>query len=142
MRKIIFLIAFMVVSVGLMAQTTQIKPNGFVNKADATLTATTSYNYKVQQPERYYLHFQFNMDSVSGTDAATGGVFTIYGSLDGTDYNSIATTTYAAIAGVSSDTTVFNIGTTAYGYRYLRVTYTLTDTLQVGHTIRTVSDVR
>jgi hypothetical protein len=141
MRKIIFLFAFMVASVSLMAQTTQIRTNGFVNLADVTLDETTNYSYKVMQPERYYLHFQFNMDSVAGTAAETGGVFTIYGSLDGTDYNSLATTTYTAVD-ASADTTVFNIGTTAYGYRYLRVTYTLTDTLQCGHTIRIVSDDR
>jgi hypothetical protein len=141
MRKIIFLFAFLVASVSLMAQTTQIKPNGFIEHDDVTLDETTSYSYKVMQPERYYLHFQFNMDSVSGTAAETGGVFTIYGSLDGTDYNSLATTTYTAVD-ASADTTVFNIGTTAYGYRYLRVTYTLTDTLQCGHTIRIASDDR
>jgi hypothetical protein len=142
MKKLFLFFAALFMVVALSAQTNQIKRNGFAHLEDVAKYATGSYTYKVEQPERYYLHYQFNMDSISGTDAATGGVFTIYGSLDGTDYNSIATTTYAAIAGVSSDTTVFNIGTTAYGYRYLRVTYTLTDTLQVGHFIRVVSDQR
>lgn len=140
MKKLIFVLAFAFVAVGMMAQTTAIQNNGYVNQSDATLDETTSYTYRVNQPERYYLHFQFNMDSVSGTAAETGGVFTIYGSLDGTDYNSIATTTYTA-ADSSSDTTVFNLGTTAYLYRYLKVTYTLTDTLQCGHTIRIGNDV-
>ena len=141
MKRILTVLAFAFVAVSMMAQTNQIKRNGVATLSDVTLTATGSYNYFVLQPERYYLHYSFNMDSVSGTDAETGGVFTIYGSLDGTDYKSIATTTYTADA-ASSDTTVFNIGTTAYGYKWLRVTYTLTDTLQCGHTIRIVSDQR
>ena len=142
MKKLFLFFAALFMVVALSAQTNQIKRNGFIQLDDVAKYATGSYNYKVEQPERYYLHYQFNMDSISGTDAGTGGVFAIYGSLDGTDYNSIASTTYAGIVGTSSDTTVFNIGTTAYGYRYLRVTYTLTDTLQVGHTIRIVSDQR
>lgn len=141
MKKILFLLAFAFVIGSLSAQTTQIRRNSYANLSDVTLDETTNYTYFIPQSERYYIHFQFNMDSVSGTAAETGGVFTLYGSLDGTDFNSIATTTYTATDS-SSDTTVFNIGTTAYGYRYLRVTYTLTDTLQCGHTIRIINDQR
>ncbi len=137
MKKLLFLIAFMFAAISMMAQTNIIRENGYANLADVTLDATTSYVYRVIAPDRYYVHFQFNMDSVTGTAAETGGVFTLYGSLDGTDYNSIATTTYTAVD-ASEDTTVFNIGTTLFGYRYLRATYTLTDTLQCGHTIRIV----
>ena len=141
MKKLFLFFAALFMVVAVSAQTNQIKRNSFVKLDDVAKYATGNYDYFVQQPERYYLHFQFNMDSISGTNAETGGVFTIYGSLDGTDFNQLATTTYTAVDS-SSDTTVFNIGTTAYGYKYLRVTYTLTDTLQVGHTIRIVSDDR
>lgn len=140
MKRLILVFSILLfVGIGAMGQTL-LPANGSVTQADGTLDATTSYTYWTPQQERYYIHFQFNMDSVSGTAAETGGVFTLYGSLDGTDYKSISTTTYTAVD-ASSDTTVFNLGTTAYLYRYLKVTYTLTDTLQCGHTIRIGNDV-
>lgn len=138
MKKIILLFAAFIMSVALIAQT-PINANGYVTKVASNLATTTSYTYRVANADvPYYIGWQVAVDSVAGTAAGLGAVFTLNGSYDGTDYFTLSTLTYNGIEGTSSDTTAHSSGTTASYYRYLKATWTVTDTIQVGHTIRLV----
>jgi hypothetical protein len=138
MKKILLLFAAFIMSASLMAQT-QVTSNGVVTLAATNLATATSYTYRIMNADvPYYIGWQVDVDSVAGTAAGLGAVFTLNGSYDGDDYFTLSTLTYNGIEGTSSDTTAHSSGTTASYYRYLKATWTVTDTIQCGHTIRLV----
>lgn len=139
MKRIVIFFAALFIVAGLSAQTTTIKANGFKTQAGTNLATTTSYTYKVEDSNvPYYIGWQVAVDSVAGTAAGLGAVFTLNGSYDGDDYFTLSTLTYNGIVGSSSDTTAYSSGTTASYYRYLKATWTVTDTIKCGHTVRIV----
>lgn len=137
MKKFITILAFVFFGVMAMAQTSTIPVGGVAVKAAGNIATTTNYTYRVQGDfvNPYYVGWQIDIDSVSGTAAGLGAVFNLKGSHDGTTFFDIDTLTYAGIEGSSHDTTAYKNNTTAMYWRFLRASYTVTDTIQVAHTI-------
>ena len=135
MKKVILFMFALLLVVAVSAQTNRVKVGGSASLAATSLATTTTYTYFVDGDLPYYMGWQIDLDSISGTAAGLGCVFEIEGSHDGTDFFDIDTLTYAGIVGTSSDTTAYENNSSAMYWRYLRAKYTLTDTLQCQHVL-------
>lgn len=134
MRKLfaLFVALFMVAAVS--AQTT-IEVGGSSTIDATSLATTTTYDYVIADDMPYYMGWQVDLDSITGTAAGLGCVFEVEGSHDGVVFFDIDTLTYHGIVGTSTDTTAYENNTSALYWEYLRVKYTLSDTLQCKHTL-------
>lgn len=137
MKRILIIIAFAFMAIGLSAQTNLLPAGGYVSKAASNIATTTNYTYRISGDfvTPYYVGWQIDLDSVKGTAAGLGCVFYLRGSHDGTTFFNIDTLTYNGILGSSHDTTAYENNTSAMYWRYLRASYVVTDTMQVAHVI-------
>ena len=142
MKKILFILALF--AIGFIVSAQSIDASGYETQAAVSIKEATSYNYKVNDISApYFIGYQCQVDSTLGTAAGLGAIFTLHGSYDGVDYSpALYTMTYAGIEGTSHDTVVVVSNTTNCYYRYLRATWTVTDTIQVAHTIKLQKIVR
>lgn len=132
MRKLFMLLTALFFAVTISAQS-KIEIGGSATIDATALATTTTYDYYIADDAPYYMGWQIDLDSITGTAAGLGCVFEVEGSHDGIVFFDIDTLTYHGIVGTSTDTTAYENNTSAMYWEYLRVKYTLTDTLQCKH---------
>lgn len=122
MKKIILLLGFLGLFIGMQAQTAtadkyvtrSIHFSGWGTAADTTSNAgTVDYVVRVKTGELQKLHVGFKSDSVSGTPAFTA---TLGGSMDGSNYTSVQ-----AITTTTGVDTFFNYTAVDATYNYYRL---------------------
>lgn len=131
MKRIIFIISFVLLAIGLNAQDKIISGYGNqgITNATATIkTAAYNYTYLMNISSAYVYTWQVKLSQLTADDNTA--TVALKGSLDNTNYYTISTATWH---GKTVDTIITaSINSSPVSYKYLRLTITPTDTARVN----------
>lgn len=130
MKKLIFLLSILLVSVFVNAQTkttpTEVSPDAYISGASYSYVAdvltnvdTTTFVYRVKGQKSQDFTIKLYLDWVSGT---AGGVLTAYKSIDGVNYAAVDTTiTASSVTADVMDAETIELDN--FVYPYLKLIY-------------------
>jgi len=134
MKKVLFIAALFVIG---MIATAQDKSIGAAGGAAGTSTSVNAYGATASNyiwawlgGDPYLYTVQVKLADVSAGSTANTASCVLSGSVDGTNYKTITTATYA---GAGTDTViVYNITSAPITYRYLKLAVTPSDSIKVS----------
>ena len=125
MKRLVLILTVMFAVLSMSAQTVinQKFSKVYDSGSDTIVAATSNVIFIKDVTAPYYYYYSVDIDDHSGGNTAT---LAISGSLDGSNYKSLVSDSYA---GTGSDTTFIGGVTTATGYPYIKITVTPSDTM-------------